>query len=224
MNKALTGVVLDASGTTASQLAQTLSVPQGEAFTVTVNITDEGGTAWPMTGYTSRLTVRRTRLTSTELFARAGVNSVTAGRVTFTGVEGDTLDATPADYVFDIWITETATGKSYRVLPETDSAGDHSIFTVEDAITDLDGTVTYADASQRIVGMTNDGREEFTSEFQRTITLDVAHADTSYRVWLSVEVVGGEWAGATYEIVSTSTFTITMSRAFSGFVAWSTTP
>jgi hypothetical protein len=138
MNATLTGVVMDGSGSTV-QTAQSFSIPQGEAFTLTVSVKGQDGTAFNLNDYTSAtLTARKTKFTGSVLFALDGViTDPLNGVIVFSGVEADTVDATAGAYVFDAWITNSNTDDSYRIICEKDADGNHSICTIEGAVTEL---------------------------------------------------------------------------------------
>jgi hypothetical protein len=155
MNATLAGVVEDGtSPVTAEQNAQEVSIPQGESFVLTMTVTGENGTAFNLTGYTGVMAVRRSRTAATALFQRTGEILVAAsGTMTFTGVPADTADATPSDYVFDVWLEHTATGAKYRVIPEEDADGDNSIFTVEDSVYDQDADQSQVQEPQSLIGV-----------------------------------------------------------------------
>lgn len=147
MNQAITAIVKDGTGS-AEWPTDTVEVSQGEYAVITIAVKKQDGTTvFPLTGYTGIMTVRRSRLTSTALVARAGVIvSGSAGTMSFTFTRADTQDATASDYVYDIMITETATGKDYRVT-------DENIFSLLDSIVDLDAAVTAASDPFQLVSI-----------------------------------------------------------------------
>lgn len=147
MKTTLTAVVRDGtSPVTATQTVQPITLAEGEYFEIAANLVGENGTAFPVAGYTGVLTVKKRASdpASKALFARVNASSGTSS-MTFVGTQVDTQDK-PGRYLFDCWITETATGKSYQVdIP--------SVFTVVDAVTDLGAPITPAAGAVSLIGV-----------------------------------------------------------------------
>jgi hypothetical protein len=217
-----TFVVLDGSiptppATALTQSSQDIVISEGEYGEIVGNFVGENGQPFPVAGYTSSIAVRKTMRAPVPLISRGG-NPTGVAQHTWEILSGDTVGRKGANF-WDGFLRHTATGKPYRFV-------EASRFYVADAVTDLGDAVTLAGPGQRIIGLTNDGREPFVDEFQREIELAVPHADQNYRVpVLTVQVTdGGEHVGLSWVMGDESHFIINATRSFTGFVAWGTIP
>ncbi len=116
MIAALAGVILDGTTATKSQAVQDLTIPEGEYSEVTLTVTGQNGIAINLTGYTAKLTARKSSSTTALVDYSIAPLVAASGTAKFVFLGADT-DQHRGVYQFDVWIVETSTEKAYRVVP-----------------------------------------------------------------------------------------------------------
>ncbi len=125
------GIYLDGTAGQLPAAMKSLSCAQGEECLWLLDVKYPSGAPFVLTGYSLLMTVRRYANKGSSLVVKSGsVTNAGLGQGQFEFVKSDTVAAEPAQYHYDVFMTEIATQKSYRVQPD-------SPFTVVDTMTKL---------------------------------------------------------------------------------------
>lgn len=108
----LIGVAKDGDSPRKSPIVQPFSIPAGESGTIGLIVYHADGTAFDLTSCQLLLAVNGTTI------SRQGTITTPAslGLASFPLVIADTLNMRPADYTFDVWLTD-ANGNRWQVVP-----------------------------------------------------------------------------------------------------------
>lgn len=92
-----------------------LVIDQGSNFSATLSLTDDGGNALDLTGYTSNAQLRKVFSSVNAVAFTCTINAV-AGEVTISLGANTTSNLDDGRYVYDVEVTETATGIVSRII------------------------------------------------------------------------------------------------------------
>jgi hypothetical protein len=118
-------------------------IPAGTDVEFEIDFFGQDGVAFDMTGYTGVITCKRTRTSTTSVFANAITMSGTSG--TSFATHSDTVDEDPRTCVYDVQV-ESAGGKTDQPIPQSN-------LVILPAIGSLDDTVVAAGPDMLIVGI-----------------------------------------------------------------------
>lgn len=92
-----------------------LVIDQGTTYSTDLNLTDDNGDALQLSGYTANSIMRKWYTSSNSYAFETAINTST-GVVTLSMNAATTANLTPGRYVYDVNITETATGTVSRIV------------------------------------------------------------------------------------------------------------
>lgn len=93
-----------------------LSIDQGTTYSVTIEVTDNTGTARNLAGYTARSQLRRSYYTNSNVAFSANILNPAEGEIVLSLTDTQTSNLRQGRYVYDLEIIETATGKVERIV------------------------------------------------------------------------------------------------------------
>lgn len=93
-----------------------LSIDQGTTYTVTIEVTDNTGSARDLTGYTARSQMRRSYYTTSNTAFTVDINNPGEGEIDMSLTATQTSSLKPGRYVYDVELVANATLSVERIV------------------------------------------------------------------------------------------------------------